>query len=88
MPGSPIRFLTFFSILRIFRMVRKRRKRLCLVAERVGFEPTNPGRGLRFSRPVQSTALPPLRKVIRRFGPYSALLCRCPEGSRDFARSL
>src|SRR5579863_3981761 len=31
------------------------------VAERVRFELTNPVRGLRFSRPVQSTALPPLR---------------------------
>jgi hypothetical protein len=31
------------------------------LAERVRFELTNPVRGLRFSRPVQSTALPPLR---------------------------
>src|SRR5690348_1091868 len=31
------------------------------LAERVGFEPTVPLRGRRFSRPVQSTALPPLR---------------------------
>jgi predicted nuclease of predicted toxin-antitoxin system len=31
------------------------------VAERVGFEPTSRLRSLRFSRPVQSTALPPLR---------------------------
>jgi hypothetical protein len=31
------------------------------VAERVRFELTSPVKGLRFSRPVQSTALPPLR---------------------------
>ena len=31
------------------------------MAERVGFEPTSRLRSLRFSRPVQSTALPPLR---------------------------
>src|SRR5688572_32312204 len=31
------------------------------VAEGVGFEPTSPVRGCRFSRPVHSTALPPLR---------------------------
>ena len=31
------------------------------LAERVGFEPTRLLRTLRFSRPVQSTALPPLR---------------------------
>jgi hypothetical protein len=34
---------------------------LYILAERVGFEPTNPVKGLRFSRPVHSTALPPLR---------------------------
>jgi hypothetical protein len=37
--------------------VEKPRKK---VAERVGFEPTVPVRGRRFSRPVHSTALPPL----------------------------
>jgi hypothetical protein len=31
-----------------------------ILAERVGFEPTVPVRGRRFSRPVHSTALPPL----------------------------
>src|SRR5687768_13443864 len=31
------------------------------LAERVGFEPTGPVRDRRFSRPVHSTALPPLR---------------------------
>jgi hypothetical protein len=31
------------------------------VAERVRFELTSPVKGLRFSRPVHSTALPPLR---------------------------
>src|ERR1017187_3733166 len=33
---------------------------LFLLAERVRFELTSPVKGLRFSRPVQSTALPPL----------------------------
>ena len=33
-----------------------------ILAERVGFEPTVPLRVLRFSRPVHSTTLPPLRK--------------------------
>jgi hypothetical protein len=36
------------------------------LAERVGFEPTVPVRGRRFSRPVHSTALPPLRVRLRR----------------------
>ncbi len=34
-------------------------------AEGVGFEPTNTLRYLRFSRPVQSTALPSLRTTLR-----------------------
>lgn len=34
----------------------------CFVAERVRFELTDPVKGLRFSRPVQSATLPPLRK--------------------------
>ncbi len=34
---------------------------LFLLAERVRFELTSPVKGLRFSRPVQSTALPPLQ---------------------------
>lgn len=34
-------------------------------AERMGFEPMVPLRRLRFSRPVQSTALPPLRCACR-----------------------
>ena len=33
------------------------------LAERVGFEPTSPVRGCRFSRPVHSTALPPLPRT-------------------------
>ena len=33
------------------------------LAERVGFEPTSPVRDCRFSRPVHSTALPPLRRM-------------------------
>ena len=36
------------------------------MAERVGFEPTVPVRGRRFSRPVHSTALPPLRRIRAR----------------------
>jgi hypothetical protein len=35
-----------------------------ILAERVGFEPTSRLRSLRFSRPVQSTALPPLRSNL------------------------
>ncbi len=31
------------------------------MAERVGFEPTDPVKSLRFSRPTRSTTLPPLR---------------------------
>ena len=34
------------------------------LAERVGFEPTSPVKGCRFSRPVYSTTLPPLRDQI------------------------
>jgi hypothetical protein len=34
------------------------------LAERVRFELTSPVKGLRFSRPVHSTALPPLRSYI------------------------
>src|SRR5258706_13536228 len=34
------------------------------LAERVRFELTSPVRGCRFSRPVHSTALPPLRSVL------------------------
>lgn len=34
-------------------------------AERVGFEPTMPLQACRFSRPVQSAALPPLRDICR-----------------------
>lgn len=37
------------------------RRECCLPAERQGFEPWVPSRVLRFSRPVQSAALPPLR---------------------------
>ena len=39
------------------------------MAERVRFELTSPVKGLRFSRPVHSTALPPLRRVAARFYP-------------------
>ena len=35
------------------------------MAEGVGFEPTVPLRGLRFSRPVHSTALPPFHVLAR-----------------------
>ena len=40
-----------------------------LVAERVRFELTRAVRPCRFSRPVHSTALPPLRRVAARFYP-------------------
>jgi hypothetical protein len=40
---------------------RKSRVLAQIQAEREGFEPSIPLRGLRFSRPVQSTTLPPLR---------------------------
>jgi hypothetical protein len=36
-----------------------------LMAEGVGFEPTKGFHPCRFSRPVHSTALPPLRKTVR-----------------------
>ena len=42
-------------------MTRAPRTGRVILAERVGFEPTIPLRGRRFSRPVHSTALPPLR---------------------------
>src|SRR5262245_4922219 len=45
-----------------------------IVAERVGFEPTSPVKGLRFSRPVHSTALPPLRRAhSKRLRPLATL---------------
>ena len=34
------------------------------MAERVGFEPTKGSHPCRFSRPVHSTALPPLRRLL------------------------
>src|SRR6185437_16212806 len=47
------------------------RKLLFYLAERVGFEPTRGLRPCRFSRPVHSTALPPLRSAgTRREGCY------------------
>ena len=46
-----------------------------LVAERVGFEPTVPSRTRRFSRPLHSTTLPPLRADIV-VGIHHSTLCQ------------
>jgi hypothetical protein len=51
-----------------------------VLAERVRFELTSPVKGLRFSRPVQSTALPPLHLVTQPAGHILAgVRCALPD---------
>ena len=57
------------------------------MAERVRFELTSPVKGLRFSRPVQSTALPPLQFLLhRRVARHFARFARPPQPT-EFAFS-